>query len=109
MERVLPLAMIVAFVVGWQVFFYKQSGGRILSWLWTAFGTTAAAVLYLVAGALGYILDRHDRFVAHSAWAGSVIWSEIGVGLLLALVAAFCWHRGLQKIRRESGANLRHA
>lgn len=109
MERVLPMLTIVAFVAAWHLFFYKQSGGRTWSWLWAAFGTTAAAALYLVAGAIGYILDRHDRFIADSAWAGSVIWSEIGVGLVLALVATFCWRRGLQKIRQEARGSLHHA
>jgi hypothetical protein len=74
MDRVIAVLPLLAFVLGWHWFFYRQSGGRIWSPLWIAFGTTAAAILYLVAGAIGYTLDRHERFVAHSAWTGGVIW-----------------------------------
>src|SRR5262245_19850757 len=88
---------VLAVIVGWNVFFYKQSGGRIWSPLWMAFGTTAAAALYLVAGTIGYILDRHDRFIAHTAWAGRVIWPEIATGLL-GVVGAYFWRRGLRSI-----------
>ena len=109
MGPVIAVATVVAMVVAWHFFLYKQSGGRTLSWLWSAFGTTAASVLYLVAGAVGYTLDRHDRFVSHTAWAGHVIWSEIAVGVALALLAAVFWRKGLERIRRESTRSLRHA
>ena len=88
-----------AFVLGWHWFFYRQSGGRIWSPLWIAFGTTTAAILYLVAGAIGYTLDRHERFVAHSAWTGGVIWSEIAIGLVLACRRRALWRRGLCSLR----------
>jgi hypothetical protein len=109
MGSVLPLLMVVAFVVAWNAFFYKQSNGRIFSWLWSAFGTTAGSALFLIAGAIGYILNRHDRFVSHTPWAGHIIWSQIGIGVALAAIAAFCWRKGLQKLRHESRASLRHA
>jgi hypothetical protein len=109
MGPVIAVLTVVAFVVAWHFFFYKQSGGRTVSWLWSAFGTTAGSVLYLVAGTIGYTLDRHDRFVAHTAWAGHIIWSEIGVGFALALLAAFFWRKGLQQIRREPPGRLHHA
>ena len=64
-----------------------------------AFSMTAASALYLVAGFIGYTLDRHDRFVARTAWAGSVIWSEVAVGTAIALVAVFFWRKGLRAIR----------
>ena len=63
-----------------------------------AFSMTAASALYLVAGFIGYTLDRHDRFVAHSAWAGGVIWSQVVIGALLALVALYFWRRGLRRL-----------
>lgn len=109
MGPVIAILAIVAFVGAWEFLFYKQSGGRTLSWLWSAFGTTAASAMYLVAGAIGYTLNRHDRFITHTAWAGHVIWSEIGLGVALALVATFCWHKGLQRLRREPRSGLHHA
>jgi hypothetical protein len=99
MDRGLPVLLVLAFVVGWHWFFYRQSGGRTLSPLWIAFSSTAAAALYLIAGAIGYTLDRHDRFVAGTAWAGGVVWSEVGIGFVMALVAAFFWRKGLRSIR----------
>jgi len=109
MGAVIPVFAVAAFVVAWHVFFYKQSGGRIFSWLWSAFGMTAGSALFLIAGAIGYTLDRHDRFVSHTPWAGHIIWSEIGVGLALAVIAAFCWRKGLQRLRQEPRDGLRHA
>jgi hypothetical protein len=109
MDRVIPILTIVAFVAAWHIFFYKQSGGRTWSWLWAAFGTASGSALYLVAGTIGYTLDRHDRFVAHTALAGRVIWSEIGIGLAMAFLAVCFWRKGLQRIRREPKGSLRHA
>lgn len=99
MDRVIPVLTLVALVVAWNVFLYRRSGGRAWSPLWMAFSTTAAAVLYLVAGTIGYTLSRHDQFVANTAWTGSVIWWEICVGIGAALVAVYFWRKGLQKIR----------
>ena len=72
-----PVLTFVALLAAWNIFLYKRSGGRAWSPLWMAFSTTAAAVLFLVAGTIGYTLSRHDRFVADTAWAGGVIWWEI--------------------------------
>lgn len=62
-----------------------------------AFSASAAAVLFVVAGAAGYTLDRHTRFVADTRWTGHVIWSEVGIGLVAALVAAFFWRRAVRQ------------
>jgi hypothetical protein len=99
MDRVIVVLTFVALLAAWNLFLYMQSGSRAWSPLWMAFSTTAAAVLYLVAGTIGYTLSRHDQFVAHSAWTGGVIWWEVGVGLGTALLAAYFWRKGLQKIR----------
>lgn len=79
---------------------HKQSSARMWNPLRIAFTATAAAVLYVAAGAIGYTLDRHDRFVAHTPWAGHVIWSEIAVGLAAALVAVYFWRKGVYELRR---------
>jgi hypothetical protein len=99
MDRVIPVLVIVAIVLGWNGLIYKQSAGRMWNPLWIAFTLTGLAVLNVVAGAIGYTLDRHDRFVAHSAWAGHVIWSQIEVGILAGLGALYFWRKGLQGIR----------
>jgi len=102
MGAVIAVLTIVALVVAWHFFLYKQSDGRTLSWLWSAFGVTTASAISLVAGTIGYRLDSHDRFVARSAWAGHILWSEIGVGFAMALIATFLWRKGLQNIRQEA-------
>ncbi len=100
MERAIPVLVIVALVVAWNVLVYKQSGGRMWNPLWLAFSITAVAIVYVVTGVIGYTLDRHDRFVAHTPWAGHVIWSEIVVGVLAGLVAVHFWRKGLQGLRQ---------
>ena len=99
MDRVVPVLAIVALVVGWNFWTYKQSAGRVRRPLWNAFSATAAALLYVVAGLIGYTLDRHDRFVAHTSWAGHVIWSEVAIGLSAAGVAVYFWRRAVAASR----------
>jgi hypothetical protein len=98
MDLVIPVLTIVAFLAAWHFWLYKRSGG----WnpLWMAFSATAAAVLFLITGVIGYTLSRHERFVAHAPWAGHVIWSQVLIGLLAGLVAVYFWRKGLQRMRR---------
>jgi hypothetical protein len=99
MDRVIPILTVVALVAAWNFFIYKRSGGRAWSPLGMAFSSMGVSVLYLVAGTIGYTLSKHDRFVAHTAWTGHVIWSEIAIGLLTGLAAFYFWRKGLQSIR----------
>ena len=87
---------VIVVVLVWNAFIYKQSAGRGWSPLWMAFNSTAVAGLFLIAGLVGYTLDRHDRFVRHTAWTGQVIWSQVGVGLVAAVLAAYFWRQGLR-------------
>ena len=66
--------------------------------LWIAFSATSAAILFIWAGLAGYQLSKHSRFVAGTAWSETVIWWEVGVGLVAAALAAVCWRRGLKSI-----------
>jgi hypothetical protein len=99
MDRAIPLLMFAAFLAAWTWFLYKRSGGRMWSPLWIAFSATATSLLFLTAGALGFTLSRHARFVAGTAWSDSVIWWEVWVGIGAALMAAYFWRRGLRAIR----------
>ncbi|MEO5820915.1 MAG: hypothetical protein ABIT71_10440 [Vicinamibacteraceae bacterium] len=63
-----------------------------------ACSATALAALLLVAGASGRTLSRHDASVAGTAWTGSVIWSQVVVGCLLAALAAWLWRRAIRSL-----------
>ena len=80
MDRLIPIIVVIAAVASWWWFEQVLTGGRARSPLWMAFSMTAVSAVYLVSGLIGYTLDRHDRFVARTAWAGGVIWSEVAVG-----------------------------
>ena len=54
MDGVIPELAIVALVGGWNLFMYKQSGGCMWRPLWIAFGASAAVVIYVLAGLIGY-------------------------------------------------------
>ena len=104
MERILAiqaLAALLAFVAGWHRVMHRQSRGRTWSPLWGAFTATAVAMLFVVAGALGYSLEGDVPFTIGGAWSGSVLWSEIWVGIGVALIAIYLWHRALRSLRRS--------
>jgi hypothetical protein len=64
-----------------------------------AFTTTAVGVLFMVAGVMGYSLDRHERFVSGATWKDHVIWWEIAVGAVALLIAVGFWRAGLRWLR----------
>ena len=66
MDRLIPIIVVIAAVASWWWFEQVLTGGRARSPLWMAFSMTAVSAVYLVSGLIGYTLDRHDRFVAHS-------------------------------------------
>jgi len=103
MERIvaiLALTALLAFVGAWHWFLYRRSGGRTWSPLWGAFTATAVAILFVVAGALGYRLERGVPFTIAAAWSGQVLWSQIWVGTGMAVLAIYLWRRGLRSLRR---------
>jgi hypothetical protein len=105
MERIvaiLALAALVAFVAAWHWLLYRRSRGRTSSSLWGAFTATAVAMLFVVAGALGYRLEGGVPFTIATAWSGTVLWSEIWVGTGVALIAIYFWRRGLRSLRRST-------
>jgi hypothetical protein len=104
MERILAiqaLAALLACVAAWHWVMYRRSRGRTWSPLWGAFTATAVAMLFLVAGTLGYRLRGGVPFTIAGAWSGTVVWSEIWVGVAVALIAIYLWRRGLRSLRRS--------
>jgi len=104
MDRILAVAAVVAFVVAWNVFWYRKSSRRLWSPLWMAFSATTMALLFLVSGSIGYSLSRHQRFVGQTQWTGGVIWWQVFVGLSAAAMALFLWRKGLTSVRRHNDA-----
>ena len=100
MEQLLAVLAIVALVASGTWFQYRLSGRRLYTPLWIAFSMTATALVLLTAGISGYTLSRHDQFVAGTAWSDSIIWSQVGFGVVLIPVAVFFWRKGLRsKVR----------
>jgi hypothetical protein len=101
MDQFAAVLVIVAVLATWGWFLYKSSRGRMWSPLWLAFSTTAAAVLFLVAGAIGYTLSKRARFFDGTSWSDGVIWWQVGVGLALLPLALYFWRRGLRSMARN--------
>lgn len=88
MDSLVAVLVIASVVGGWWYVQYRVLGRRIWSPLWLAFSTTAAAVVFAVSGAIGYRLNKHERFV-DGAWAGRVVWSQVAMGVVAGLIAAY--------------------
>jgi hypothetical protein len=101
MERLIPLLTMVLGMAAWQFFLEKSSRGSQLRPLGTAFGLTSSAAILLISGAIGYRLDRHDRFAAGTAWSGHVLWWQVLIGAVIGLVAIYFWRKGLAEASRE--------
>jgi hypothetical protein len=61
-----------------------------------------ASVLFLCAGAFGYNLSTHDRFVEGTAWRDGVIWWQVWIGVAVLVFAGAMWRHGLRAIRSGS-------
>lgn len=64
-----------------------------------ACSATAVAALFLGAGVSGRTLNRHDAFVAGTAWTGAIIWWQVGVGVALLVLAAWFWRRAIRSLQ----------
>jgi hypothetical protein len=74
---------------------------RSRSPLWTGFTATFAATMFVVAGLVGFNLDRHSRFASGTAWSDGVIWWEVATGLVLAPIAILLVRRGIRDLHEE--------
>jgi hypothetical protein len=89
--------MVLSF--GWQYFLYRRSGRPWWNPLWIAFTITAVALLYGVAGLLGYVVPRHNPFIDRPAvWVGHVVWSQVAWASTALLISGFFWWRGLRRL-----------
>jgi hypothetical protein len=66
--------------------------------IFNALSLTAASVLFVVTGGIGYTLSKHDRFVAGTPWSPTVIWWQVGVGIALLPLAVYFWRRGIRSL-----------
>src|SRR5689334_24342180 len=96
-------AIAVAFLA-W-LWHYAWSDGTVArrsrSPLWIGFSTSAAAALFVVAGLIGFNLDRHSRSAIGGAWSGEVIWWEVLLGLVLVPAAVALVRRGIRDLHEE--------
>jgi hypothetical protein len=95
----LAMAALAALVVVWHTVTGWRRGRRAYRPLWLAFTSSAAALLFVGAGVLGYNLSRHSRFIAGTAWSDTVIWWEVWTGLAAGAMSVLFWRAGVRSIR----------
>ena len=99
MTPILIIAGLLALSVGWSYFLHKRSGRPWWNPLWMAFTITAVALLYLVAGFIGYQVPRHNPFIEKPAvWMGHVVWPQVAWASTALLISSFFWWRGLRRL-----------
>lgn len=101
------LAMVLVFVAAAAVHHWAINTGwgrRRMNPVSMALTSTAVSALCVIAGFAGYILNRHERFVAGTAWAGSIVWSQVWAGIAIAVVAGFFWRAALREVTRRTAS-----
>ena len=109
MEDIIPFLVFVVPLAASAWFLNKRSRHRGTHPLWPALGATTGATLLMVAGAVGYNLHALDANAAGTPWSGTVIWWEVGLGIALLPVAAYCWRKGLRSLGPDSASSVRMA
>ena len=109
MEDMIPFLVFFVPLAASAWFLHRRSRHRGKHPLWPAFSTTAGAALFMVVGAAGYNLDTLDANAAGTRWSGTVIWWEVGIGIALLPVAAYCWRKGLRSLDPDSAGSVRMA
>jgi hypothetical protein len=62
-----------------------------------AFGFTAAAILFVVSGSIGYTFSRRvGQYWGH--WTGAPVAWEIGFGVICAVAAVLFWREALSSL-----------
>ena len=109
LEDIIPFLAFVAPLAASAWLLNKRSRHRGKHPLWPALGATTGATLLMVAGAVGYNLHALDANAAGTPWSGTVIWWEVGLGIALLPVAAYCWRKGLRSLGSDSASSVRMA
>ena len=99
MGPIAAVLTLVAIVAAGMWFQHRLSQGRAWSPLWLAFSNTFAAALFLVSGSIGFRLQT--TLLGTSRWSDSVIWPEVGVGLVFAGLALLFWRRAIRDTDRK--------
>jgi hypothetical protein len=72
-----------------------------------AFTAGAAAIFLVLTGLIGWQppanLNFHDATWRRGVWAGEIIWSQVALGLVFLLVAAFAVNRANRRMSAQSG------
>ena len=63
-----------------------------------AFGTTFAAVLFVVPGLLGYELHKSSWSIMRVTATGGPVWWQIYLGLAFVLPAFYFWRKALRAL-----------
>src|SRR3954467_3334796 len=96
------IALVVIVLFAWSKRFHRWSilgnARQSNSPLRLAVIATAASALFLISGIIGFSLNRHEQFVAGTAWKDGVIWREVVIGLVLAPVAIYLLRRSNRRI-----------
>jgi hypothetical protein len=92
------IAGLLVLGIGWH-FVYSRSGRPWWNPLWMAFTLTAVALLYLVAGFIGYEVPRHNPFIDSPAvWVGQVVWPQVVFSSIMLLISGPLWWLGLRRL-----------
>jgi hypothetical protein len=101
LQPVVIVAGGILFVVAW-IWFINRRQNPVARHrqnpLWLGFTMTAASLLFLISGFIGFNLSRRDRFLNGTAWSESIIWWEVAMGAALLPIAAYLLYRGGQEI-----------
>ena len=83
------------------------------AWLWgkwvarppspqaLAFTTTFAAALLLIAGSIGFGLQKGPALFSDGRWTGGVIWPQVWLGVAFLVAAVVCWRRAIRDANRR--------
>jgi hypothetical protein len=103
MTPVFTVVGLLALLVGWHYFTYRLSGRPWWNPLWMAFTLTAVALVYGVAGLLGYDVPRHNPFINRPVvWVGHVVWAQVALASIMLLVSAPMWWFGVKRHQNPS-------
>lgn len=63
-----------------------------------AFGTTFAAIIFLVPGLLGYELHKSNWSIMRVTASDGPVWWQINLGLAFVLPAMYFWRKALRAL-----------